>query len=142
MLANLLIEGTSGDISPEEKISVSKGPRAYAVKVKQGVEDIPTKPAICLIGYPINKDIVDWIRLRSELSNNYSAVFIPHSVLQGVDRNRSKAIVGDVCGCYVVQGLLPAFNLQWDMTLRGHLAREGKEGIVYASPEDFSGLKL
>ncbi len=53
MLQDLLIEGTGGDIPPEEKVSLNVGPRAYAVKVKQGVEDVPTKPAICLIGYPM-----------------------------------------------------------------------------------------
>ncbi len=142
MLDDMLIEGTGGDFTPEEKIQISAGPRAYAVRIKQGREDIPTKPAICLIGYPISDSILSWIRERSDLSNNYGAVFIPHNILKGVDSSRSKAIVGNVCGCFVVRGLLPTPNLKWDASLRGYLARDGKEGIVYAALEDFHGLSL
>ncbi len=145
MLQDLLIEGTSspkGGLPPEEKIRVGAGARVYPVNVKQGHEDVPTKPAYRLIGRPVSSQVLDQIRTQHNLSENYGAIFIPMTLLQGVNMDSSKGIVGVERDHYVVRGLLPSKELRCDSTLRGYLARDGTEEEVYASPEDFQGLRL
>jgi hypothetical protein len=142
MLDDMLIEGTSGDMPPEEEIAISAGPRVYAVKVKQGDEDIPTKPAICFIGHPIWQEIIDNMLERDKLSSNYSYVFIPCSILRGIDPRKSRGIAGDSAGCFVVRGLMPTPNLKLEMISLGRLKGDENEGIVYAAPEDFVDLNL
>ena len=111
------------------------------IKTKQGIEEIPKSAAICIIGRPLSMDNFKFIKQNERLSDNYGAVFVPHSVLNGIDLTHSLAVVGDTCGCYVVRGLLPTPNLRVCSKLMGYLNME-KEQMIYVNPDELAGLNL
>jgi len=143
MLDDILVTGIDFPILPEFRMLVDAGPRAYSTKVKQGREDVPTKPAYCFVGKPVSQQQLEQIRAKYGFSTNYGAVFIPDRVLIGLNPESTPAIVGVERDHCMVRGLLPIPALRWEAQLRGYLSREqGREEMVFASPEDFPGLTL
>lgn len=136
----MLIVGTGMPGVPIERAFPSAGPRVYPIKVKQGRDGVPNRPAYCFVGRPVSGQMLDQIRVQRHLSNNYGAVFIPMTLLAGTNADSSRGIVGIERDNYIVRGLLPTPDLRFNAMQLDHLAEE--EGIVYASPEDFPGLQL
>jgi hypothetical protein len=145
MLDDMLVEGTGIPLEgmpPEEKMRAGAGPRVYLVNVKQGSEDVPTKPAYCVIGQPVGNEFLQIVRDEFKLSTNYGAVIVPDYVLDGVYLNDSSGVVGNLGRNDIVRGLMPTMALRFEASSRGYLSNDGKEAMIFVSPEDLHGLKL
>jgi len=112
-------------------------PRIFPVKIRQrGYNERGVYPfidAFKFIGTPVNEPQLQGIRKENRLSENYGAVKIPKSLMEGVDPGSTRLIVGEDNEDYIIAGLLPTSALRWD-ALRN---TSKEEGIVYALMNDF-----
>jgi len=141
MLQDKLIEGT-GSPSPYALFKgMPVGPRAYSMRVRQEpcITGKEFQVAYEFIGVPIESSLLQEIRSSHNLSNNYGAIYFPRFRLIWADKT-SKGIVGEDGYAYILRGISPKECLRQEMEMRGHILKN--EGIIYCSPEDFTGTDL
>ena len=140
-LEDKLVEGTGtykGYFPPHAKDDSGKplGPRMLPTTIRQGYWRDGDKfiEAYKIVGVPVAEEILNLIRVREGLSENYGVVLFPKNIIQGVDLD-SPAVVEDGKDDYFIRGLLPSESLRWESNLRSYTLRE--EGLIYTAQTDF-----
>ena len=144
ILEDKLIEGTGTYRNYFPPLGIHKTgkivPRIFPTTIRQKSHEIREKDVFIdgfeFIGTPVDESRLQKIRQENELSQNYGAVILPKNLLENIDPESSRFIVGEVNDSYIVAGLLPTKSLRWD----ARRVTSDEECIVYTLMSDFPTL--